>query len=127
MLRNFIASFLLLIALVAAMRNLALLAYYQMDRDGFISTYCINKNRPEIGCNGQCKLAQLIKEKEQKEASQTLVSLQADFQIYYQAHTTVVKMPVAIELPAIKIPLRNSALIASPLLHSDGKPPEIMG
>lgn len=46
-------------------------AYYLIDyqlRKGFITkTFCINKDRPQLNCNGKCYLAQRLKAAEEQE------------------------------------------------------------
>ncbi len=34
--------------------------YYQLNIDYIIENYCINKNKPELQCNGKCHLAKQL-------------------------------------------------------------------
>ncbi|NRD20475.1 hypothetical protein HNV08_10490 [Winogradskyella eckloniae] len=34
--------------------------YYQLNIDYIIETYCINKDQPELQCNGKCHLAKQL-------------------------------------------------------------------
>lgn len=34
--------------------------YYQLNIDYIIETYCVNKEKPELQCNGKCHLAQQL-------------------------------------------------------------------
>lgn len=36
------------------------LAYFQLNIDYIIDTYCINKDEPEMACNGKCHLSKMI-------------------------------------------------------------------
>lgn len=36
-------------------------AYYKLDPVGFIETLCINKDKPELQCNGKCHLNKVSK------------------------------------------------------------------
>ncbi|MDO6597418.1 hypothetical protein Q4512_10875 [Oceanihabitans sp. 2_MG-2023] len=42
--------------------------YYNMDTVGFIEVFCVNKDKPELVCNGKCHLKKVAKSqnKEQK-------------------------------------------------------------
>lgn len=42
-------------------------AYYYIDRDDFIEQFCVNKDKPEMKCNGKCHLKKVEKETTQKE------------------------------------------------------------
>ena len=45
---------------------------YQLHLPAYI-TACINKDQPQLHCNGQCVLMKKIKEKEEKETSSNVV------------------------------------------------------
>ena len=40
--------------------HLAYIGYYQLNIDYIIETYCVNKDKPELQCNGKCHLAKQI-------------------------------------------------------------------
>lgn len=61
---------------VKAMVVPALFVNYELRKDFIIKNYCVNKDRPELHCDGQCYLAKQLKaaeEKDQKEGQLTLV------------------------------------------------------
>ncbi|QQY83001.1 hypothetical protein JJL45_03130 [Tamlana sp. s12] len=37
--------------------NMGCVAYYELNIDYIIETYCVNKENPEFKCNGKCHLA----------------------------------------------------------------------
>lgn len=39
----------------------AQLIYYGLNIDYIIETYCVNKDKPELNCNGKCHLMQQLK------------------------------------------------------------------
>ena len=39
---------------------MAYIGYYQLNIDYIIETYCVNKSKPELQCNGKCHLAKQI-------------------------------------------------------------------
>jgi hypothetical protein len=43
---------------------------YELRKDYIIQNYCVNKNRPELHCDGKCYLAKQIKTTEQQEQQQ---------------------------------------------------------
>jgi hypothetical protein len=52
------------------MINLALCAYYQMNKQEIIAKFCVNKNRPMMHCDGQCYLGKQLKKAEENEKRQ---------------------------------------------------------
>ena len=93
LLHNIVTSVLLLVVLTGAMKNSLLLMYYQVDTTAFINTFCVNKDRPQLHCDGKCKLSQLLKEKERKEANETLVSLQAEYLLFQPTEKIKLQLP----------------------------------
>lgn len=90
---NIITSVLLLVVLTGAMKNSVLLMYYQVDSTAFINTFCVNKDRPQLHCDGKCKLSQILKEKERKAANETLVSLQAEYLLFQPTEKITLQLP----------------------------------
>ncbi|NBA85345.1 hypothetical protein GVN16_06205 [Emticicia sp. CRIBPO] len=43
---------------------------YELRKDFIIKNYCVNKNRPEMHCDGKCYLAKRIKSAEEKDEKQ---------------------------------------------------------
>ncbi|MBK9511602.1 MAG: hypothetical protein IPO04_20235 [Cytophagaceae bacterium] len=68
-----ILSITLLIALaIKLLMAPAIFLDYQLRKDFIVKNYCVNKNRPEMHCDGKCYLAKQLKkaqEKEEKEAT----------------------------------------------------------
>ncbi len=60
------------------MKNAVLYAIYEYDTETFIAMFCENKYRPQMKCDGKCKLAKMQKEQNEKEASDTLKQMQTE-------------------------------------------------
>lgn len=45
-------------------------ADYELRKDFIIKNYCVNKNRPEMHCDGKCYLAKQIQKAEQEDEKQ---------------------------------------------------------
>ncbi len=62
---------------IKAMIVPALFVNYELRKDFIIKNYCVNKDKPELHCDGQCYLAKQIKaaeQKDEKQATNTFVS-----------------------------------------------------
>lgn len=67
-------TYILLIALTLQSFNRSIMFMeYQIHLPNYLSQ-CINKDKPQLQCNGKCVLMQKIKEKEQKETKKNLVA-----------------------------------------------------
>ena len=42
------------------MYYLGQVAYYELNIDYIVETYCVNKDKPELQCNGKCHLAKQL-------------------------------------------------------------------
>jgi len=59
----------IILYLVALCRPVAPLIEYYANKDFFATVLCINKDKPELKCNGQCILMQKLKKAVQEESS----------------------------------------------------------
>jgi hypothetical protein len=64
------------IVLNATMKNSIMLLLYEYQTDLFVELFCENKSRPQLHCNGKCKMAKLYKEQQEEEAEHMIRELQ---------------------------------------------------
>lgn len=64
------------------MKTTILYTIYEYNRASFIEMFCVNKDRPQLNCNGKCKLAQMQQEKDEKRADDILKQLQLEI-VYF--------------------------------------------
>ncbi|WP_425077021.1 hypothetical protein [Psychroserpens sp. S379A] len=68
--------------------------YYQLNIDYIIETYCVNKEEPELQCNGKCHLSkqlQVVSTKTSNSSSNTISNVLAEsfFPVFF--HKTLEK------------------------------------
>lgn len=68
--------------LVCLMKNSILYAVYGFDSEVFIELFCVNKDRPDLHCDGKCELSKMFREKQKENASRILVQLQLENQYF---------------------------------------------
>ena len=70
--------------------NLGYVAYFELNIDYIIETYCVNKEKPQLQCNGKCHLAkQLTLTTTDTEDSNTTYFasfFEAFFPVYFQEY-----------------------------------------
>ncbi len=86
-------SYLLLFSLAfRPLYNLGYVAYFELNIDYVIETYCINKEKPKLKCNGKCHLAKQLafsSEAENTEKSFFLSTIyEAFIPVYFQDYST---------------------------------------
>ncbi|MCO5235081.1 MAG: hypothetical protein M9933_02340 [Chitinophagaceae bacterium] len=74
--------FVMLIMLLSIMKTSILYTVYEYDKAFFIELFCVNKDRPQLKCNGHCKLAQMQQEENEKNADNILKQLQSEI-VYF--------------------------------------------
>ena len=101
------------------------IAYFELNVDYIIETYCVNKEKPELKCNGKCHLAT------QLSTSTTDTSNQAPYlntlfetfvPVYFQAYQFDLK--VFIQNITIKNNWNYSKLLTSANLAGTDRPPQ---
>jgi hypothetical protein len=62
------------------------LLYFELNIDYIIETYCVNKDKPQLQCNGKCQLAkqlQLVSAEDNSDANQpTSIVFEAFFPVF---------------------------------------------
>lgn len=58
--------------LVQSFYSATIYLWYQVNRDYITRVFCVNKNRPQLKCNGQCYLAKQMREADEKNPPQQL-------------------------------------------------------
>lgn len=61
--------------------------YYELNIDYIIETYCVNKDKPQLQCNGKCHLSKQLQLKSQEDAGAQNTSdhiVESFFPLYYQ-------------------------------------------
>ncbi|HEY0177447.1 MAG TPA: hypothetical protein VGC08_13780 [Pedobacter sp.] len=80
MFKAFLAHILILTTLTANFSQLLVYAGFELNQDYIVSELCINRNRPELHCNGKCYLKRKLKQAEQKEKNRGLEDQRSLFQ-----------------------------------------------
>src|SRR5690606_2508020 len=57
--RNTIVWTFVFVLLFSSMRAGFMLGFYVIDSESFIELFCINKEKPELHCDGKCELSKL--------------------------------------------------------------------
>ncbi len=70
---------------------------YQIHLPEYIAK-CINKDRPQLHCNGQCVLMKKIEEKEEKDAKKSLVVYEYSSLYTHNSHFVLTMHPLQEEI-----------------------------
>lgn len=72
--KHILVGFLITITLLNTLSNVAVLSYFYSNQTFIAESFCINKDKPELHCDGNCYLSQklLALEQEQNEAMQNI-------------------------------------------------------
>ncbi len=68
------AILLLSVLIIKAMIAPSIFVNYELRKDFIISNFCVNKDRPELHCDGQCYLAKQLKAAEQQDENEATAS-----------------------------------------------------
>jgi hypothetical protein len=63
--------------------------HFYMNQEAITETHCVNKDKPELNCNGQCHLQKLLEASTpDQEETKTTTSLKASLLVFVFAQTT---------------------------------------
>lgn len=104
-----------------SMVNLGLYGYYSLNKKMIADKLCINKNNPQLHCNGHCFLAKQLNKAEQNEKQQSQILKEKDEVVSSDEHQVL-----AFFIPHYVISKLHAAQV-SPVLwhyqHDITKPP----
>lgn len=58
---------------------------YELNKAYIVDTFCVNKDKPMMNCDGKCYLAQQMKEAKEKRDANSTHKFNTDFGVYIQA------------------------------------------
>ena len=78
-----LTSFLLIVVLFSkSFTPLILFIGYSLNKEFIATTFCVNKNKPELRCKGKCYLNKKIKQAEEKEQKQSSSSFKDSIEAF---------------------------------------------
>ncbi|AQS95290.1 hypothetical protein BXQ17_10490 [Polaribacter sp. BM10] len=106
--------------------HLAYIGYFELNIDYIIEKYCVNKDAPELQCNGKCHLAKKIAPKVNLEKD-NLAGLQivseAFFPVYHQETENFTAK--YLDLYQNKLPSKKNSLHTFLLIKNLEQPPDL--
>jgi hypothetical protein len=81
MFKAILAYLLILTTLAANLSQLLVYAGFELNRNYIVSELCINRDKPQLHCNGKCYLMRKLKQAEQKEKNRDLENQRSMFQL----------------------------------------------
>jgi predicted transcriptional regulator of viral defense system len=86
MVTKYISLLLIVLLNVPTFSKWSVVIYYQVNKSSIAKELCINRNRPQLHCDGKCFLAKKLKaadEREQKSTSDKLEKMQ-EITLFFQ-------------------------------------------
>ncbi|WP_299754325.1 hypothetical protein [uncultured Pontibacter sp.] len=110
----------LVVYLMTTFRYLAPVVHYQLDYTYISEVLCINRDKPQLQCQGKCQLrknlAQLTQHQQQKEALQHLVSVYQPVEDIPHLSLLLCTPPAAAAAipPPMAAPRTSTAILSAP-------------
>jgi hypothetical protein len=80
MFKSILAHILIITTLAANFNQLFVYAGFELNENFIVSELCVNRDRPQLHCNGKCYLMRKLKQAEQKEKSRDRENQRSLFQ-----------------------------------------------
>lgn len=93
------------LVLVASTQSvLVVRAAFELDRDGITERLCVNRDRPELDCNGSCQLSRMLREQQDRDDRQTQAVLELALSVtpLVAGGPSVPLAPAAADAPAYR-------------------------
>ena len=73
--KNIIVAILVFIVSLFTLKSALLISYYTLFTDDFIENFCVNKDQPELNCDGKCFLSKMLNKSDQHEGRQETIAI----------------------------------------------------
>jgi len=100
------------------------MSYYIIFTDSFIENYCVNKDKPELKCDGKCFLSELLEKKSTENESQDKMMLISSSELVFYIHASLKEIPEVDLSSDSHLDLFYSQLYTFNYLESQLKPPK---
>lgn len=95
--QNILIWILSFVMLFSVIKNNLLLSFYLFENETFTELFCVNKEIPELKCNGQCELSKIAGQEKNKSEPVSLldilkneIAIDYSIQIEIQNHLNVI-------------------------------------
>jgi hypothetical protein len=122
--RNTIVFILLSVMFIFITKNSVLLSFYALNSSSFVELLCVNKEKPQLKCNGKCQLSKIAKEESKKNTPTTNINVQ-DEVVYCCNNLYSSKTTLAFKLISTQFSPFRYQIYRSVYLYLDDKPPEL--
>ena len=85
-------SYILFLALaLRPLYNIGYVAYFELNIDYIVETYCVNKEKPQLQCNGKCHLATQLATNTTNASTDSYLStlFEAFVPVYFQEYQSI--------------------------------------
>lgn len=98
-------------------------AHFYLDREQITILYCINKEKPQLECDGKCELGKRLSESKKQQENREEISLE-ELSLVYVLERSV---PIQYSLPELvisKLLIENRTIYISELYRDFFHPPQ---
>ena len=86
--QKYIGIFLSLVIGLFTIKSALVMSYYICYTDTFIENYCVNKDKPELNCDGKCELSKLLERDTSEHDNQKDMMLMTSAEIVFYLSKT---------------------------------------
>ena len=83
--QSIVVSLFVLLISFNSIKSGIMISFYMVDTKNFVELFCVNKEKPELECNGKCELSKLAESDTSKEKPSYLDILQKEIALFYSA------------------------------------------
>ncbi|MGO2103333.1 MAG: hypothetical protein ACTH3E_09845 [Psychroflexus halocasei] len=88
-LKSIYVSFLVLLISFNSLKSGFMLSFYMVDTKEFVELFCVNKDQPELHCDGKCELSKLAQQNSSDEKPSHLDFLQKEIIMFYSEISSI--------------------------------------
>ncbi|MEZ4979165.1 MAG: hypothetical protein R2772_07690 [Chitinophagales bacterium] len=90
--KKFVASFFFTLLFIISANHLLIFAWYLANQEAITEQFCVNKDKPELQCNGKCHLNDVLASNNKEDGSSSKFTISSEIfllQFFQESSNTI--------------------------------------
>jgi hypothetical protein len=122
MVKKIFAYMMLVLITATSLQQLSILSMYWLTQDYITEKFCVNKDKPELQCNGKCHMKDMVAENTEKE-NQTMSHVENILPVFYTELCVDLPTPLLLQTITLKL---GDVYLSDAYFDRTFQPPEFL-
>ena len=120
--KKIFAYMMIVLITATSLQQLSILSMYWLTKDYITEKFCVNKDKPELQCNGKCHMKDMVAENTEKE-SKTMSHVENILPVFYTELCVDLPAPLLLQTFTLKL---GDVYLSDAYFDRTFQPPEFL-